>query len=68
MCLWVSDKDVFANIKRQSQEDPFIQAMMKAREAELKIKAMDDIKASEVESKTEKVEASTTETTPTTHI
>ncbi len=55
-------KAVFANIKRQSQEDPILQAMMRAREAELKIKTLDDSKTQE-ETKTEVVEASTTETT-----
>ena len=60
-------KDVFANIKRQSQEDPFLQAMMKARETELKIKTLEEINTAEVESNTDKIEASTTETTPTTH-
>ena len=32
-------KAVFADIKKQSIEDPILQAMMKAREAELKYKA-----------------------------
>ena len=35
-------KAVFANIKQQSIEDPILQAMMKAREAELKYKAQQD--------------------------
>ena len=30
-------KTVFADIKKQAQEDPVLQAMMKAREAELKL-------------------------------
>lgn len=61
-------KAVFANIKRQSQEDPILQAMMRAREAELKIKNIEDLKSLEAETKTDIVEASTTETTPTTHL
>ena len=61
-------KAVFANIKRQSQEDPILQAMMRAREAELNLKPFEEIKPIEEESKTDIVEASTTETTPTTHI
>jgi hypothetical protein len=56
-------KAVFANIKRQSQEDPFLQAMMRAREAELNIKTLEEVKPLEEETKTEVVEASTTETT-----
>ena len=35
-------KAVFADMKQQSAEDPIIQAMMKAREAELKIKKMEN--------------------------
>ena len=31
-------KAVFANLKKQGKEDKFIQSMLKAREAELKIK------------------------------
>lgn len=34
-------KAVFADIKKQSVEDPILQAMLKAREAELKIKAQE---------------------------
>ena len=34
-------KSVFANVKRQSLEDPILQAMLKAREAELKYKAQE---------------------------
>lgn len=34
-------KAVFADIKKQSIEDPILQAMLKAREAELKIKAQE---------------------------
>ena len=56
-------KAVFANIKKQSQEDPFLQAMMRAREAELNIKTLEEVKPLEEETKTEVVEASTTETT-----
>ena len=36
-------KDVFADIKKQSLEDPILQAMMKAREAELKYKAQQEL-------------------------
>lgn len=36
-------KAVFADIKKQSLEDPILQAMMKAREAELKYKMQKDI-------------------------
>lgn len=61
-------KAVFANIKKQSQEDPILQAMVRAREAELKIKTLESINNIEEESKTDVVEASTTETTPPTHI
>ena len=32
-------KSVFADIKKQSQEDPILQAMLRARDAELKIKS-----------------------------
>ena len=41
-------KSVFADIKKQSQEDPILQAMLKAREAELKIKSQ-EITPSETE-------------------
>ena len=34
-------RSVFANVKRQSLEDPILQAMLKAREAELKYKAQE---------------------------
>ncbi len=34
-------KTVFADIKKQAQDDPVLQAMMKAREAELKINTID---------------------------
>ena len=34
-------KAVFANVKKQSLEDPILQAMLKAREAELKYKAQE---------------------------
>ena len=61
-------KAVFANIKKQSQEDPILQAMVRAREAELKIKTLESINNIEEETKTDVVEASTTETTPPTHI
>ena len=35
-------KSVFADMKRQSLEDPILHAMMKAREAELKYKAQQE--------------------------
>ena len=34
-------KSVFADIKKQSLEDPILKAMLKAREAELKYKAQE---------------------------
>ena len=34
-------KEVFADMKRQAKEDPVLQAMLKAREAELKIQRTD---------------------------
>ena len=37
-------KAVFADMKKQSLEEPILQAMMKAREAELKYKAQQDLK------------------------
>ena len=36
-------KAVFADMKKQSLEDPILQAMMKAREAELKYKAQQEL-------------------------
>ena len=36
-------KAVLADMKRQSQEDPILQAMMKAREAELRYRAQENI-------------------------
>ena len=42
-------KAVFADMKRQAQEDPILQAMMKAREAELKYKSQQDIESKESE-------------------
>ncbi len=35
-------KEVFADMKRQSKEDPILQAMLKAHEAELKIQNQED--------------------------
>ena len=40
-------KAVFADMKKQSLEDPILQAMMKAREAELKYKAQQELKSVE---------------------
>ena len=42
-------KAVFADMKRQTIEDPILQAMMKAREAELKYKAQQDLDNKESE-------------------
>ena len=42
-------KAVFADIKKQAQEDPILQAMMKAREAELKYKAQQELENKESE-------------------
>lgn len=61
-------KAVFADIKKQAEMDPVLQAMMRAREAELRVKTLEDLKNNDIETKTDVVEASTTETTPTTHI
>lgn len=41
-------RNVFANIKKQSQEDAILQAMLKARDAELKVKS-EEIQPSETE-------------------
>lgn len=41
-------KAVFADIKRQAQDDKILQAMLKAREAELKLKEENDNKKPEV--------------------
>lgn len=35
-------KEVFADMKKQSKEDPILQAMLKAREAELKIQKTEE--------------------------
>lgn len=35
-------KEVFADMKKQSKEDPILQAMLKAREGELKIQKTED--------------------------
>ena len=56
-------KAVFADIKRQAEIDPVLHAMMKAREAELKFKSFEEAQLSSEETKTEPIEASTTETT-----
>ena len=42
-------KSVFADMKKQSLEDPILQAMMKAREAELKYKAQQELEQKEDE-------------------
>ena len=41
---------VFADMKRQAKEDPILQAMMKAREAELKYKAQQEFDSESNES------------------
>lgn len=46
-------KAVFSDIKLQSQTDPILQAMMKAREAELKYKAQQEIEKKETEDSSE---------------
>lgn len=46
-------KAVFADMKKQSLEDPILHAMMKAREAELKYKAQQDSEATESEKASE---------------
>ena len=43
-------KAVFADMKRQAKEDPILQAMMKAREAELKYKSQQEINSESSES------------------
>lgn len=45
-------KNVFAHMRKQSVEDSIIQAMLKARDAELKYKAQQDAEAKESESTT----------------
>ena len=42
-------KAVFADIKKQSLEDPILHAMMKAREAEMKYKAQQELENKETE-------------------
>ena len=42
-------KTVFADMKRQTLEDPILQAMMKAREAELKYKAQQELEKKEID-------------------
>ena len=46
-------KSVFADLKKQSLEDPILQAMMKAREAELKYKAQQDANLNKNENEVE---------------
>ena len=55
-------------MKKQAELDPILQAMMKAREAELRVQHLENLKDNEIETKTDVVEASTTESTPTTHV
>ncbi|MCQ2754486.1 MAG: hypothetical protein MJ231_05505 [bacterium] len=40
-------KEVFANIKKQADEDPVLQAMLKARETELKLKNQESMEEAE---------------------
>ena len=47
-------KSVFADLKKQSQEDPILQAMLKARESELKIKST-EFPQNETESTTQTI-------------
>jgi len=42
-------KAVFEDVKKQSKEDPILQAMLKAREAELKYKAQEELKNNDQE-------------------
>ena len=42
-------KAVFADMKKQSLEDPILQAMMKAREAELKYKEQQELEKKDIE-------------------
>ena len=46
-------KAVFADIKKQSLEDPILHAMMKAREAEMKYKAQQELENKETEQPSE---------------
>lgn len=46
-------KTVFADIKKQSLEDPILQAMLKAREAEMRYKAQQEIEKNQLEQATE---------------
>jgi len=43
-------KTVFADIKRQSMEDPILQSMLKAKEAELKYKIQQNLEIKDAES------------------
>lgn len=54
-------KSVFANIKKQAEDDKFLQTMLKAREAELKIKNAEDNTVSKIQI----VENTESEKTPT---
>ena len=42
-------KNVFSDMKKHSLDDPILRAMLKAREAELKYKAQQDIEAKNIE-------------------
>ena len=46
-------KSVFAEMKKQSLEDPILHAMMKAREAELKYKSQQELDLNKSEQTTE---------------
>lgn len=45
-------KEVFANMKKQAETDPVLQAMLKAREAELKIQKADSENSENLENNT----------------
>lgn len=46
-------KAVFADVKKQAQEDPILQAMLKAREAELKYKAQESEQQQDIDINTD---------------
>ena len=46
-------KSVFADVKKQAQEDPILQAMLKAREAELKYKAQESEQQQDIDINTD---------------
>lgn len=46
-------KAVFADVKKQAQEDPILQAMLKAREAELKYKSQESEQQQDIDINTD---------------